>query len=362
MKSLRENTIWFFDESRKDVFYVETARFQDAIRLLKEKHFIVLTGHPGEGKTAMAARLALADGTKPENCLKLERARDWRKVDWSLKLFNTVIVDDIFGGGALNQKLLGDWEPYLPEMERAAKQKRLRIIITTRHYIKEEALEELDKPTMFDDKEGYVLLLSSTKYMTFDEKKDILVSRAKKNNSEDMINAHRKKYEDCVKKAEGLYKGKDEEQFHKFLALVIVWAKQDMRMKEHDLQNAKKVSDHVKYVANCFGIDVTNSFLEILKSSLKSHVHDLFLLIDHSGEYTFSHNVNGDMVGVVIGSHKPLECIELCPRDFLMERVTIAQAGKDELRVVVKQSDYEALCEKLAKMICRKDCNLMAKE
>ncbi|XP_052798670.1 uncharacterized protein LOC128230442 [Mya arenaria] len=412
MKSLRENTIWFFDESRKDVFYVETARFQDAIRLLKEKHFIVLTGHPGEGKTAMAARLALADGTKPENCLKLEHARDWRKVEWSLKLFNTVIVDDIFGTGALNQKLLGDWEPYLPEMERAAKQKRLRIIITTRHYIKEEALEELDKPTMFDDKEGYVLLLSSTKYMTFDEKKDILVSRAKKNNSEDMINTHRIKYEDCVKKAEGvmnlqegqradfvfgfpqcatlfvgsealiklgpgffskpeihfktyidqLYKGRDEEQFHKFLALVIVWAKQDMRMKEHDLQNAKKVSDHVKYVANCFGIDVTNSFLETLKSSLKSHVHDLLLLIDHSGEYTFSHNVNGDMVGVVLGSHKPLECIELCPRDFLMERVTIAPAREDELRVVVKQSDYEALCEKLAKMIGRKDCNLVAKE
>ncbi|WAR03966.1 hypothetical protein MAR_010524, partial [Mya arenaria] len=81
MKNLRENTIWFFGESCNDAFYVETARFQDAIRLLKEKHFIVLTGHPGEGKTAMAARLALADGTKPENCLKLERSRDWRKVD-----------------------------------------------------------------------------------------------------------------------------------------------------------------------------------------------------------------------------------------------------------------------------------------
>ncbi|WAR03962.1 hypothetical protein MAR_010520, partial [Mya arenaria] len=153
MKSLRETTLWFLEESCGDEFYVETARFQDAIRLLKEKHFIVLTGHPGEGKTAMAARLALAEGTKPENCLNLQHARDWRKIDWSLKLFNTVIVDDIFGGGALNQKLLSDWARYLPEMERAAKQKRLRIIITTRHYIKEEALEEneMDKLTMFED-------------------------------------------------------------------------------------------------------------------------------------------------------------------------------------------------------------------
>ncbi|XP_052797531.1 uncharacterized protein LOC128229758 [Mya arenaria] len=412
MKSLRETTLWFLEDSCDDEFYVETARFQEAIHLLKEKHFIVLTGHPGEGKTAMAAKLALADGTKPENCLKLQHARDWGKVDWSLKLFNTVIVDDIFGGGALNQKLLADWKPYLPDMERAAKQNRLRIIITTRHYIKEEALEEMDKLTMFDDKDGYVLLLSSKMHLSFNEKKEILMSRAKKNKSEDMIDTYRIRYEDCVRKAEGvmnlqegqsedlvfgfpqcatlfvrsealmklgsvffskpeihfktyidqLYKGKDEEQFHKFLALVAVWAEQNMRMKELDLQNATKVSDHVRNVAKCFGVDVTYSFLETLKSSLKSHINDLLLLIDHSGEYTFSHNVNGDMVGVVLGSHKLLECIELCPRDFLMERVTIAPAREDELRVKVPKKHYDALCEKFANMIGRKNCNIVAKE
>ncbi|XP_052797543.1 uncharacterized protein LOC128229764 [Mya arenaria] len=412
IKSLRENTIWFLEDNCGDEFYVETARFQDAIRLLKEKHFIVLTGHPGEGKTAMAARLALADGTKPENCLKLDRAGDWRKVDWSLKLFNTVIVDDIFGGGTLNQKLLADWEPYLPEMERAAKQKRLRIIITTRHYIKEEALEEMGNRTVFNDKEGCVLLLSSSRFLPFNEKKDILISRAKKNNSYDKIDNYRIKYEDCVRKAEGdinlqegqtdghvfgfpqcatlfvqsealiklgsdffskpeihfktyidqLYKGKDEEQFYKFLAFVAVWAKQNMKLKEFDVQNARNVSDHVKIVAHCFGIQVNNHFLETLKSSLKSHVHDLLLLIDHSGEYTFRNKVNGDMVGVVLGSHKVLECIELCPRDFLMERVTIAPASEDELRVVVLKKHYNALCDKFVRMIGRRNCNFVAKE
>ncbi|XP_052797548.1 uncharacterized protein LOC128229769 [Mya arenaria] len=412
MKSLREITLWFLEESCDDEFYVETARFQDAIHLLKEKHFIVLTGHPGEGKTAMAAKLALAEGTKPENCLKLQHARDWRKIDWSLKLFNTVIVDDMFGGDVLDQNLIADWKLYLPEMERAALQNRLRIIITTRHYIKEEALEEMDKLTMFDDKDGYVLLLSSKMHLSFDEKKDILMSRAKKNKSEDMIDTYRIRYEDCVRKAEGvmnlkegqredlvfgfpqcatlfvrsealiklgsvffskpeihfktyidqLYKGKDEEQFHKFLALVTVWAEQNMKMKELDLQNASKVSDHVKHVAKCFGVKVNHLFVETLKSSLKSHVHDLLLLIDHSGEYTFSHNVNGDMVGVVLGSHKLLECIALCPRDFLMERVTIAPAREDELRVVVPKKHYDALCKKFAKMIGRKNCNLVAKE
>ncbi|XP_052797535.1 uncharacterized protein LOC128229760 isoform X2 [Mya arenaria] len=412
MKSLRENTIWFFEDNCDEEFYVETDRFKDAIRLLKEKHCIVITGHPGEGKTAMAARLALADGTKPENCLKLEHAGDWRKVDWSLKLFNTVIVDDIFGEGALNQTLVADWKPYLSEMERAAKQKRLRIIITTRHYIKEEALEVMDKLNVFNDKEGCVLLLSSSRYLSSNEKKEILMSRAKKNQSEDMIDTYNIEYEDCVRKAEGvmkmqegqredlvfgfpqcatffvrsealirhgsvffskpeihfktyieqLYRGKDEEQFHKFLALVALWAKPNMKMKEIDLQNVRKVSDHVKIVADCFGIQVDNPFLETLKSSLKSHCHDLLLLIDHSGDFTFSHNVNGDMVGVVLGSHKLMECIELCPRDFLMERVTIASAREGEFRVEVPPRHYGALCEKFAKMIGKIKCSPMAKE
>ncbi|XP_052798974.1 uncharacterized protein LOC128230601 [Mya arenaria] len=411
MKSLRESTLWFLEENCDDDFYVETARFKGAKRLLDQKRIIVLTGHPGEGKTSMAARLALADGTKRKNCLKLNNASDWNKVDWSLPLFTTVIVDDIFGGGALNQKLVHDWIPYIPLMTAAARKGRLKVIITTRHFIKEEALAEMDKITIFNEKDGNVLLLSSLKFLTFKEKKDILESRARKSHSEKMLLDRGIMYDECVRKAEGvmnlldgkkedlvfgfpqcatlfvqseelirlgsdffskpekhfktfvdqLYKGEDETQFQKFLALVAVWAEKKMRIKNRDLLNAFMVSDHIKHVAASFGIQISNGFLETLKSSLKSHVQDLLLFIDRSGEYTFSHNVNGDMVGVVLGRHKILECIALCPRDFLMERVTVAQ-NNDELRVFVPEWCYGDLCEKFAQMIGRKNCNFVIKE
>jgi len=65
--------------------------------VLLDKNLLVFTGHPGEGKTAMAANLALEGGTKQEHCVKLECASDWKDVDWSLRCFTTVIIDDIFG-------------------------------------------------------------------------------------------------------------------------------------------------------------------------------------------------------------------------------------------------------------------------
>jgi len=82
-----------------------------------------LTGHPGEGKTAMAAHLALEGGTKKENCIKLESVRDWKDVDWSLRCFNTVIIDDIFGGISLDNKRLREWKTVLNDIEQRATKK-----------------------------------------------------------------------------------------------------------------------------------------------------------------------------------------------------------------------------------------------
>ena len=153
--------MWFLKKYQdEEQYYVETKFWHQADKMLTDKSLTVLTGHPGEGKTTMAAYLALKR-SKPENCLKLADASDWRKVDWSLKLFNTVIIDDIFGAGALNTTYLADWKTYLPEIERAAKAKRLNVIITSRHYIKEEALDDLNNNSIFKDKEENSVHLAS---------------------------------------------------------------------------------------------------------------------------------------------------------------------------------------------------------
>jgi len=128
-----------FLEVKADSHFAKTSFYDKAGQVLRDKSLLILTGHPGEGKTAMAAHLALEGGTKKENCIKLESVRDWEDVDWSLRCFTTVIVDDIFGGISLDHERLREWKTVLNDIEQRATNKELRVIITSRRYIKEEA-------------------------------------------------------------------------------------------------------------------------------------------------------------------------------------------------------------------------------
>jgi len=68
----------------------------------------------------------------------------------------------------------------------------------------------------------------------------------------------------------------------------------------------------------------------------------------------FTHNLIGEMVGVVLGKHKPRECIHLCQRDFLMERLTVSDNDEREdieMKVGIPSRMYTDFCEKLTKMI-----------
>ena len=141
-----------------DSHFIKTSLYDRAAQVLRHNNLLILTGHPGEGKTAMAAHLALEWGTKKENCIKLESVRD---VDWSLRCFNTVIIDDIFGGISLDHERLRERKTVLNDIEQCAKKKELRVIITSRHYIKEEAKYEMDKITMFDKTAVYTVHLDS---------------------------------------------------------------------------------------------------------------------------------------------------------------------------------------------------------
>ncbi|XP_053375348.1 uncharacterized protein LOC128547261 [Mercenaria mercenaria] len=397
MRSIRANTELFFQDYQDDDRYVETAAYQKAKAVLEEKQIAILTGHPGEGKTTMAARLAL-HMSQPRNCLKLVTPSDWRKIDLSLKLFDTVIIDDIFGAGALDQKLVGDWRQYLTDIERAAKKKAVRVIITSRHYIFEESKEELGSLPMFKDENETVLLLTSSE-LTHDEKTNILKMQAEKNEkqledytifkcveaskgptedindflfgfpecasmfvrNENMLRkgaaffkkpaSHYKKY------LEDLYKGKEKD---KFLALVAVWAKENKRLSRDELRTRKTASDHIKLIAEIFDHDLDKEFLETMRLSLDTHVGGYLVFSEATGEYAFSHNVIGDMVGLVIGKKKPEETVEICPRDFLMEYISIGEAARDDFKVSLKERQFHYLIEKCSNMLLRKHCNTVA--
>jgi len=347
----------------------------------------------------MAAHLALEGGTRKENCIKLESVRDWEDVDWSIRCFTAVIIDDIFGGISLDHERLREWKTVLNDIEQRTTNKELRVIITSRRYIKEEAKYEMDKITMFHDTAGYIVHLDS-RDLSSDEMKRILSTVLKRNGIDETDvdvsmcvakarGEHKRRSddrEDCVfgfpecavlfasealmchgskffkspelhfkSYIEQLYKPNESDQFYKFIALVAVWADQKHTIKETDLQNPQTVSPHIQNIAHCFGITINHEFVEIVKFVLIAYTKFLVLYKHDSGEYTFSHNVIAEMVGVVLGKYKPRECIQLCQRDFLMERVKIDNAGKNDLQVLIPERMYPDLCEKIIKLLTRQD-------
>lgn len=308
-----------------------------------------------------------------------------------------------------------DWKSVLPQIDLKVKDKTLRVIITSRHNIIEEAKNDMDKITMFKGKADHIVRLESSA-LSPNEMKDILQNIIERQDMEDEIQNLDIDLSECVRKARGvpnvfygkkegfvfgfpecaslfatetliqhksdffkkpehhfkayieqMYNAKDKVQFIKFLALVAVWAEKNRKVKEEDLQNPQKVSEHIQHIAEVFGRTIDDEFIEVMKSSLQTYAKYLLLYIDHSGEYTFSHNVIGEMVGVVLGKKKTLECIQLCPRGFLMERVAISSADNDveedeELRVHVKTHMHKDLCTKFVDMILRKNCNAIETE
>jgi len=382
-----EATVRFL-ETKADGHFVKTKFYHKASKVLSRGNLVVLTGHPGEGKTAMAVHLALEGGVKPENCIKLECSRDWEDVNWSLRCFTNVIIDDIFGEVTLDDVRLTEWKRVLNDIEQRTQDKELKVIITSRHYIIEEANEDMDKITMFKKTAKNSVHLDS-RNMSADEMKQILKATLNRNAVEDDVDLDK-----CVYNARGVltspygeqenvfgfpecavlfatqtlishgpdffkspeqhfktyieqvYKSKEIDQFYKFIALVAVWAHDVQKVKETDLQNPKNISVQMQEIADCFGIVIDHKFVETLKCSFRAYTTYLLMYVNSSCEYVFSHNLIGEMVGVVLGNHKPRECIQLCPRDFLMERMTLNDDNESKMKVSIPPGLYTYLCQK----------------
>jgi len=183
---------------KADKYFVKTKSYNEAYRILSEKNLLVLTGLPGEGKTTMAAHLALEVGLKPENCVKLECARDWEDVNWSLRCFTVVIIDDIFGEVCLDPERLSNLKKVLKHIEHCAIDKTLKVIITSRSHIIEEANDYLDKITMFKKSSKHLVHLNS-RCLSADERRHILKSILMRKNIKQYVDL-----DECVKNAMGL--------------------------------------------------------------------------------------------------------------------------------------------------------------
>ncbi|XP_060594743.1 uncharacterized protein LOC132749079 isoform X1 [Ruditapes philippinarum] len=158
-KNLYDSSQMYFDDAKGNMeYYVRTNIYTEASKQLKTSGIAILSGHPGDGKTVMANCL-LMDMAHESKLLRLTSPDDWRLVD--LGVYTAVLIDDIFGNAVLDENLLKKWEVFLIDIRNAANQRKLSFVITTRHYIMQEANEKLqNRADMFNGKNVTILFSS----------------------------------------------------------------------------------------------------------------------------------------------------------------------------------------------------------
>ena len=348
--------------------------------MVKKDKLVILSGHPGEGKTTMAKHL-LRSRFQSGRCINLREPADLKHLDFSLNLIDAIVIDDIFGCGVLDENLARKWERKLEDLSTVIKGKGISVVITSRHYILEES-KQLFRSIPLLKKENIILL--SSKDLTREEKIKILEShlKAEKRQAEkeeillcvllhssvletllfgrndflfgfpECVNLFARQDELFDKGAEffsrpnsfvkncihQLYR--DEE---KFLALIVMWANDTQSLKKSELDESQ-LSHRVKRISKQFKFKLKGKLIKRLRKSLDYHVDGLLHFSKETGVYSFSHNVISDMVGLVIAEENPDEILEFCTRGFLLAYVT-TQPSKDEFKFCV--NDY--LFDELAK-------------
>ncbi|XP_053375540.1 uncharacterized protein LOC123563868 [Mercenaria mercenaria] len=359
----------------------------------------------------MATKI-ISETIKPGRCLKLRVPSDWRHIDLSKDLFDTIFIDDIFGAGALNEQLLKGWTTFLPDLEQAVRKKKIAVVITTRHYILEEAREKMRRLNLFKDEK--VQLLTSSE-LTQSERTDILEAHLKHSNRQfgstliedcnisyntSFRNLHYQ-FPDHVSEtgelSEYLRAGKwtriramvgfpeiahlfsnndqvfqrgasffeqpltffrkcmedlflDEE---KFLSLILVWARPDQKLQILEF-NEIEMSNEISMTAKRFGFKLKGKLLRLLKKSLNYHKDGFLKFEPQTGIYSFCHNIVKDMVGLVAGQEFPDEVLEYASEDFIMQYVTTDQEKNDGFHILIDEFRFSKLNSVICKLLMRK--------
>lgn len=152
---------------------------------------------------------------------------------------------------------------------------------------------------------------------------------------------------------EELYRGERENRVD-FLAFVAIWASENNRISKNKLQNSANTSNRLKMVTKSYcNKELDDVLLKRIKLTLEFHIGGFLEFSDQTEEYMFSHTVIGDMVGVVLGKEQPDIVLEICPVDFLMERVTLKKECRDkEYMVVLKEREYDYLAKRCFTIMC----------
>ena len=365
--------------------FVETSTYTKALEILESKKIVILSGHPGEGKTSMANHLLKR--YPAGRCINLTEPKQWDHLDFSLNLIDAILIDDIFGSGVLDENLVKQWRGKLDDMSRIVKGKNVNVVITSRHYILEETKQLFRSLPLF--KKENIQLLSS-KDLTHEEKMQILETHLKAerrpvkpeemamcvmmhasvlenilfgtneflfgfpecvnlfarqndlfNEGPNFFSQPNKFVKSCIKQ---LYENEE-----KFLALIVMWANKNHTLKKYDLDESN-LSHRLSKIAKKFKFKMKGKLIKKLRKSLDHHVGGLLHFSRESGTYSFNHNVICDMVGLVIAEENPDEVLEFCTREFLLTYVT-TESTDDEFKFCVDEYLFKDLAKQLMNLM-----------
>ena len=362
-----------------------------AEKQLQEKKIIILTGHPGEGKTCTAKELIM-ERFAADRCLNITHTTDWDHVNLVAKRPDVILIDDIFGVSVFDKSLFDYWRKKLADLLRAAKEYDISVILTSRHYILEESKIIVKTLPPFNQR-GNIILLSSDK-LTDDEKVNILESHLKAEERsinrdsvihcisnhadfqktlfgkhtfkfgfpqcadlycrrDDLFNDHRETF---FKNPNAFFKKCIEELYENeqsFLALILLWVKPEQELHRSET-SAFFMSEEIKTISKELGFEMNGELVRSLEKSLDSHIGGLLHLSNETGLLTFSHHVIGDMIGLVTAQHKTQFVLQHGDDQFLFNFAATGE-DDDEFKFQVPEYLYGILAQRFAQMMLNID-------
>lgn len=118
--------------------FVETQAFHQIMKVLKDKHYVVIKGNPGDGKTTLAyfaLNILISErGIKP---LQLFKYSDWDKCVAPNAQNLAIFIDNLFGEFSVSNDVVTEWRNRFPQLKASVsdRQNSMYIIIAIRNNI-----------------------------------------------------------------------------------------------------------------------------------------------------------------------------------------------------------------------------------
>ena len=379
------NSKLFFQSKEKNQF-IETHMYKEAQKRLGEKKIVIITGHPGEGKSCMAKHLLLTR-SEADRCLNITHSSDWDHVNLSANQPAAILIDDIFGVSVFDKGLFDYWRKKLAGLLLAAKKYNIYVILTSRHYILKEIKLLVKTLPPFNQKGNFILLASNE--LMDGEKVQILESHLKaeerrinrdsvKNcivNHADfqrtLFRKHRFKFgfPQCAalySRRDDLFKERGENFFknpntffkqcieqlseheQNFLALILLWIipKQELhRSKINDYL----MSEEIKLISKELHFEMNGDLVRSLEKSLESHIGGLLHFSNEAGIFTISHSVISDMIGLVTAKQNTEFVVKHGATKFLFNFVAFEE-DEDEFEFHVPAYLYDERLQRIKQL------------